>query len=49
MKAVTSVMDNVITYFIFTKIETSLKTILSLFIYREKCFSPFELWAEYNG
>lgn len=41
MKAVTSVMDNVITYFIFTKIETSLKTILSLSLFIVK--SAFHL------
>lgn len=33
MKAVTSVIANVITYFIFTEIETSLKIILSLSLF----------------
>lgn len=43
MKAVASVMANVITYFIFTETETTLKIILSQFIYGKKCFLPFEL------
>lgn len=53
MKAVTSVISNVITYFIFTEIETSLKIILSLSLFMVK--SAFYLlnfqdyWAEYNG
>lgn len=36
MKAVTSIISNVITYFIFTEIETSLKIILSLGLFMVK-------------
>lgn len=36
MKAVTSVIASVITYFIFTEIETSLKIILSLSLFMVK-------------
>jgi hypothetical protein len=36
MKAVTSIIANVITYFIFTEIETSLKIILSLSLFMVK-------------
>lgn len=41
MKAVTSVIAHVITYFIFTKTETSLKIILSLNLFMVK--STFHL------
>lgn len=36
MNAVTSIIANVITYFIFTEIETSLKIILSLSLFMVK-------------